>query len=688
MSGQESDIQKKSLWIPVIVSVAALITFIMQSWSSYTAGTVRRELTVTAQSLERANEVRYQLLSEELASNRLSSDNRNYLRIVKESELLINHLAGLPDFESNRAGLSKALNLYTSNRSTTAVLALSSALSKIKSELVPLHQTLVRQLEKLAQLELFAAIAKVCLLAWMVVFAVRKVKEETTTLNIVDEGLKSVYAGKSPSSESAPPELAKSLAKLSSMVSEIRRNEQAVINNALDVICTVDEHNKFAMVNPSSLRVLGYKPEELIGHKLQEFIVDGNENDQIGMLVGTSKSMAKVSVETQWRKKDGTMVSLLWSAYWSSGSETLFCVVHDITDRKVAEQILKESEARLRAILEGMPVAVLVENNGTIEYANRHALTLTGYSTSELQGESLIVLTPHGSKSVQVCLDNKLEGEEINLIRRNGEIFAAELYSARLDQNLDDSRRLVMFADMTERHRIEQLKREFLAMAGHELRTPLTSVRVTLQSVADGVYGKINERGADLLERCDGELVRLVALIGDMLDAERIRSGKMQLSLHEENVSELIDAAVAAVKPVAHTRDIQLVTRAEDVNLSVDGAKIIQVLINLISNAIKFSPSHSQILVRCQTLSAKTRIEVVDKGRGIPPGYEKLIFEQFSQVEKSDSSKGRGAGLGLSICKSIIEAHGGVIGVDSRYGEGSVFWVELPCLAQADEDDG
>ncbi|MBY0546327.1 MAG: PAS domain-containing sensor histidine kinase [Candidatus Obscuribacterales bacterium] len=686
MSRTSSDPLKTSLWIPVVVSAGALITFAFQTWTSMEASSIRRQVVLTSRSLERSNEVRYQLLSEELSSTKPSSDNRSYIQILKEGQVLMNDVKTLPGMQKLAETGQHALSQFGDKHTGSTVLTLSSAFSRIKAELSPLHQNLISQLDYLDQMEMIAAGMKMCLLGWMVIFSIKKLKEESSTLTIVDEGLQSVYAGKSLSaSGSAPPELARSFAKLSSMVSEIRRNEQAVINNALDVICTVDENNRFAMINPSSLRVLGYKPEELIGHKIQEFIADGNDNDQIGMLVGTSKSMAKVSVETQWRKKDGSLVSLLWSAYWSSGSETLFCVVHDITDRKIAEQILRESESRLRAILEGMPVAVLVENQGLIEYSNRHAMTLSGYGENELHGENLLLLTPHGSKTVQACLDNKMEGAEISVIRKNGEIFTAELYSAALGRTGDDKRRLVMLVDMTERHRMEQLKREFLAMAGHELRTPLTSVRVTLQSVADGVYGKISERGVDLLGRCDGELVRLVALISEMLDAERIRSGKLQLAVKRAHVPTLIEAAVSAVKPVALARDIQIVAKSDDFDLVIDGAKVIQVIINLISNAVKFSPSHSQILIRAQTLSDKARIEVEDKGRGIPPGYENLIFEQFSQVERNDSNRGRGAGLGLSICKSIVEAHGGLIGVDSKYGEGSVFWVELPCLAQTDD---
>lgn len=692
-SGQEaeattrisSDPRKASLGIPVLVSIAAVLTFAFQTWANMEAAAIRRKVIVSAQSLERASEVRYQLLSEELATNNPSSDNRSYVQVLSQGQALINTLKTFSELQKLIETSQRALSQFGDKHTGSTVLTLSSALSRVKAELGPLHQNLIAQLDFLDQMQMMASVMNLCLLGWIVAFTIKRLREESSTWSIVDEGLKSLYSGKSPSTtDSTPPELAKSFAKLSSMVSEIRRNEQAVINNALDVICTVDENNRFAMINPSSKRVLGYAPEELIGHKIQEFIVDGNENDQIGMLVGTSRSLAKVSVETQWRKKDGSLVSLLWSAYWSSGSETLFCVVHDITDRKIAEQILRESESRLRAILEGMPVAVLVENHSIVEYANRHAMTLSGYGENELHGENLLVLTPHGSKTVQVCLDNKMEGTEISLIRKNGEIFTAELYSASLGQTSEDARRLVMFVDMTERHRMEQLKREFLAMAGHELRTPLTSVRVTLQSVADGVYGKINERGVSLLERCDAELVRLVELISEMLDAERIRSGKMQLAVHKAHIPELLNAAVSAVKPLAATRDIQLVSKSDDFDLVIDGAKIIQVIINLISNAIKFSPSHSQILIRARTLSDKARFEVEDKGRGIPPGYQNLIFEQFSQVERNDASRGRGAGLGLSICKSIIEAHGGVIGVDSKYGEGSIFWVELPCLAQSE----
>jgi PAS domain S-box-containing protein len=689
MVRERGDASLKSLRVPIVIGLLALANFGFDVWASFESDSIRRQSNICHDSLLSADNLRYQLLSDEI-----TSEQPNLIlcrQIVQQSQLLLRKLRAFPTLERLRRTGEEAHVSFGRTNSSSAALALSSCLSRIRTELQQLEEQLSTNLDHLQLLRLASSSVQFVLVASLSALALTTIRREDETLLFVEEGLKSVSQGKSPTNKAGQINLAQSLAQLASTMNEIRRNEQAVINNALDVICTIDDANRFAMVNPSAARVLGYSPEELLGRRVQEFVADGKD-DSIGMLVGTSKSMARVSMEMQWRRRDGTVVSLLWSAYWSSGSETLFCVVHDITDRKKAEQILKESESRLRAILQGMPVAVLVENNGLIEYANKHALTLSGYSAQELPGEMLSILSPMGSKSVQSYLDNKVEGAEVSLIRKNGEIFQAELYSSPLAPgSSEDSRRLIMFVDVTERHRMEQLKREFLAMAGHELRTPLTSIRVTMRSVADGVYGTLSQRGNDLLERCDGEMVRLVSLIGDMLDAERMRSGKLHLTRTVVPVTSIMDAAVAAVKPVAQQREIELVSKGEPSDTFADGAKLIQVLINLLSNAIKFSPSGSKITITSKALPDRVRVEVRDKGRGIPPGYEKVIFEQFSQVEQSDAKKARGAGLGLSICKSIIEAHGGVIGVDSEFGRGSVFWLELPCkepeaVSKVDDD--
>lgn len=692
MTGPASGTRQKSLnpalRVPVAIAVAALANIVFATWTTVESTNLQQQLQTINECLLKGSELRYQLLSDDITKDDTPNP-RVARQILEEDRALLIRLRDFAQLDRVRKMCEDAHMGFSRSRTSSAAIGLSSSLTRVLTAVTSVQESLTDGLRQLHYFQYGAATAMMLIVASLVASCAKAITSESDTLARVEEGLKSVCSGKSYSSKSAPVALATSLAQLSSMMSEIRRNEQAVINNALDVICTIDDANRFAMVNPSSVRVLGYTPEEIIGKRVQDFVADAKD-DNIGMLVGTSKSMARVSMEMQWRKKDGTVVSLLWSAYWSSGSETLFCVVHDITDRKKAEQILKESESRLRAILQGMPVAVLVENNGIIEYANKHALTLSGYSAQELPGEMLSILSPIGSKTVQSCLDNKVEGAEVSLIRRNGENFQAELYSSALSPDGDDPRRLVMFVDVTERHRAEQLKREFLAMAGHELRTPLTSIRVTLRSMADGVYGNLSERGSDMLERCDGELIRLVSLIGDMLDAERMRSGKLHLSKTEVSTTALIDAAIAAVKPVAAQREIDLISRCDEMHVHADGAKIIQVLINLLSNAIKFSPAQSQITITGKSLGDRIRLDVKDRGRGIPAGYEKVIFEQFSQVEHADAKRGRGAGLGLSICKSIVEAHGGVIGVDSQFGRGSVFWLEIPktsSTAQDDDDD-
>ena len=211
-----------------------------------------------------------------------------------------------------------------------------------------------------------------------------------------------------------------------------------------------------------------------------------------------------------------------------------------------------------------------------------------------------------------------------------------------------------------------------------------------LDMMLEGVVGTLNERGKRLVGLAQQSVSSLISMLNDLLDVERYESGGLILNYEESDVDSLINNAVGMVKPEADSKKIALVSTYDIQKLEVDVGRINRVLVNLISNAVKFSPEHSTISITSEESTGEEddidmiQFKIIDEGPGIPKEKLHLVFEKFKQVGIGGEGEKKGSGLGLAICKAIVEAHGGKIGVDSKVGEGSVFWFKIP-LHQTDE---
>ncbi|CAM6004028.1 unnamed protein product [Sphagnum balticum] len=233
--------------------------------------------------------------------------------------------------------------------------------------------------------------------------------------------------------------------------------------------------------------------------------------------------------------------------------------------------------------------------------------------------------------------------------------------------------------DMTERKEIEKRVSEFYSTVSHELRTPLTSIRAALGLIEGGLAGEITVKASQLVRIARTESDRLIRLINDILDIRKIEAGKFELSKADFRVDDLIADSLHAVEAMALEANVELkVGNTAKFSLNCDKDRIVQVLANLISNAIKFSASGSEILIGVERSRGLAKFKVTDKGPGIHPDQIHRLFGKFQQLDSSDSRPKGGTGLGLAITKAIVEQHGGKIGVDTIFGEGATFWFELP----------
>jgi signal transduction histidine kinase len=237
--------------------------------------------------------------------------------------------------------------------------------------------------------------------------------------------------------------------------------------------------------------------------------------------------------------------------------------------------------------------------------------------------------------------------------------------------------------DVTERHEVERLKQEFVSIVSHDLKTPLTAIQNSLYLLGAGSLGSLTERGQQIVNGTQEESQRLVRLVNDLLDMARMEDGRINLECAVLNTDSLVQKSIDVVATLAEKKGIKLDVAPSHFEVLADSDRLIQVLVNFLSNAIKFAPPTSTVRIRCSQVTGAVEFRVIDQGPGIPQEAQRRIFQRFEQVAKEDRTEHGGTGLGLTICKLIVEAHGGSIGVDSQIEQGSSFWFTIPNAAEA-----
>jgi PAS domain S-box-containing protein len=350
------------------------------------------------------------------------------------------------------------------------------------------------------------------------------------------------------------------------LLDEAARKQRATVDNAGDVICSIDRDFKLISVNPACQLVLGYDPDELRGTRITNLVPDAQRRHFAEALEAVVKQSRGEPVETTFVRKDGSLLEIVLSSRWSAVDRSLYCVIHDITERK----------------------------------------------------------------------------------------------------------------------NIERLRKEILQMVSHDLRSPLMCMQAFLDFVDDtGKVNTLGDRADQLLQVATRGTDRMMALINDLLDIERLESGMLQLVKSEVYLDEVFEQSVQAATPLANAKRVSIATQPTDLAVYADGDRLIQVLVNLLSNAIKFSPEESVVRIAAKKEAALIEVQISDQGRGIPAHLTESIFNRFQQVQSLDAKEGRGSGLGLAICKELIELHGGKISVVSELGKGSTFTFTLPASVSA-----
>ncbi|OOZ39449.1 hypothetical protein BOW53_11590 [Solemya pervernicosa gill symbiont] len=357
---------------------------------------------------------------------------------------------------------------------------------------------------------------------------------------------------------------------------------------------------------------------------------------------------------------------------------------------------LEEREGRLQAILDNAGDAIItIDSEGFIQTFNPAAEQIFGYTSIEILGVNVDRLMPEPYHSAHHgYLSNYLRsgkrkiigiGREVEALRKNGEVFPIDLQVTEI--MLAEERFFVgIIRDITERKKIERMKSEFISTVSHELRTPLTSIQGSLGLITGGVAGELPPQVQSMLGIAQKNSERLIRLINDILDIEKIESGKMLFKFEPLDVVKLLEVSIESNHGYAekHGVELQLEHSLDSLQINVDSDRFNQVMANLISNAVKYSPERGVVRICAERNHNDVLISVIDQGSGIPAEFHDKIFMKFSQADASDTREKGGTGLGLSIAKAIVEKHGGEISFRSESGQGAVFYFRLPLFEKGE----
>jgi PAS domain S-box-containing protein len=352
----------------------------------------------------------------------------------------------------------------------------------------------------------------------------------------------------------------------------------------------------------------------------------------------------------------------------------------------------RESEELVRAILGGTVEGILgIDLDGSIMFANPAASRMLGWSERELIGRRAHDVMHHSHADGTPfpwaeCPTRRTttHGEVVHLEdvfwRRDGSSFPCESLTAPLRRDGELVGAVSSFMDVRQRREIDRLKDEFASVVGHELRTPLTSIRASLGLLGGGVLGELpNEAGA-IVETAIDNTDRLVRLINEILDLERLDAGPSAFEIKPRRLADLVRDAVAVVESMAGQGDVVIDVEVGDELVHADQERVVQALVNLLGNAIKFSPRGERVAVTASRQDGDIVLSVSDRGRGVPLDQQEAIFDRFVQVDGSDARDRGGTGLGLAIARRIVEGHGGRIWVTSVPGEGATLSFTLPVV--------
>jgi two-component system sensor histidine kinase VicK len=488
--------------------------------------------------------------------------------------------------------------------------------------------------------------------------------------------------------------------------SEARYRE--VVENSLGFVFTCSMEGRLTSLNAFTAETLGYRTEALVGRMVTE-LMDAEGAAAFQDCLNTLENAEEWHGAFPLRRSDGVYRRIaVRSRRMQLPGERAFVLNHgmDVTEQYEAEAALRMATRQRELILEAVDDGIFgMDLDGRVTFINEAGARMLGYTAEELVGRDLHELIHHShadgtpySRSTSPILQALRRCEPIRMRdevfwRKDGTAIPVEYSTNPLLEDGSVCGMVVAFQDVSERRRLEKMKDEFISTVSHELKTPLTSLRASLGLVQSGALDKRPEKQKQMVEMAIGNCDRLIRLVNDILDFDRGEKGRLPLNRGAVEPMTLLRRAADIAHNMATQARIEFRIEANASPVFADEERVLQVLNELVGNAIKFSPPGTTVRMAAWNVETQAQgagpstagevcFMVEDQGRGIAPDKLERIFERFQQGDASDSRALGGTGLGLALCRSIVEQHGGQIWAESEPDRGSRFLFTLPAAGE------
>ncbi|TYQ31352.1 ATP-binding protein [Pseudanabaena sp. UWO310] len=471
----------------------------------------------------------------------------------------------------------------------------------------------------------------------------------------------------------------------------------ALVENSPNVIARLDQQSRILYINSATEAAFDIPPSEFLGKTFREMKMPEKNvriaEERVSELLATGEQQEyEIDFPSPKGGLDYYKINIIPEYDAHGAITTILMVFSDITSNVLSENALREANRRWQSLLDNVRLIVVgLNTEGIVEYANSFFLETAGYQLEEVIGKNWFsnFLPEYLQAEIDQIFDKALVEEHFlkdfhphyqnPIITKSGEERDIAWNNTVLR---DPDHKIVgtisIGEDITDKLKVDKIKNEFISIVSHELRTPLASIRGALGLLASGVLDAKPDNAKHMLDIAVSDTERLVRLVNDILDLERLSSSRVTLDRHWHDVADLCQQAIATMEALSDKNQISILCDLPSIQIWVDGDRLVQTLVNLLSNAIKFSPPHSEVHLTAESHQEEILFKISDCGRGIPEEYLEDIFERFNQVDASDARQKGGTGLGLAICRSIVQQHGGKIWVESMLSKGSTFLFTIP----------